>query len=268
VEIRKDKKVGFIRTLWGVPEKVRGEFFQRTKVDTDVNYLLKLPNQIPFVSYTFGEDNHKYLLDKGINSVLIDKRPYVFDMKTEQYRHKLEVFKLGMEEFGEMVFLDWDTVPTSKIPDNFWEEQRKRKPFQSVLRGYRWVKCPWRKNQDLHRMCPCASYVYFRDKQIPIDMIKQWETLDFKLYEEAAMAKYVDSIEGEPTNVHGFKKFWWDNYEAMYFNLFIRSARARVFSVQENNVKPACFTHVRLWSFIDKVLPDNYSEIPINNYLG
>lgn len=231
-----NKKRSFIRTLWGIYDTQGRRFWQRRKkMDKDIELIIKNPIQVPFICYTFGEDNHKYLIDLGFNSRMVDKNPVVFDMDTQQFRHKLEAFKVGMEEFDEIAFLDWDTVPVMQVPENIWELQYEKKPFQALLRAYKQRRAMWRETYIDQRSVPCASYVYIREKQITLDLIKTWEALGKPMSEEVTIAKYIDDVEG------GWKGFqyWWDNYETMFFHL----SEGRIFGRRDISKKTKVFEH-------------------------
>ena len=90
------KRKGFIRALWGhYDDQGRRLYKRRAKIDNDISLGLKNKFRLPFKAYVFGEENHKYLKGLGIDSKLIAKEPIIWDMDTEQYRHKLEVLKIG-----------------------------------------------------------------------------------------------------------------------------------------------------------------------------
>ena len=120
-------KSSFIRGLWGIYDNTKKCFERRKKIDNDIKIVLSNPYTKDFMTYVFGEDNYKYLVDKGLKCKLIDKKPIVWDMEKEQFRHKLEIFKCGMEDFDEIVFLDWDCLPVKEINKNFWETLRNKK---------------------------------------------------------------------------------------------------------------------------------------------
>ena len=98
---------------------IRGVFGDLFDKDNKPNVLaqeiqLNLSNkhQIDYVTYVFGENNDKYLKDLGIKTKLLDKKNWVWDKDTELFRHKLELYKIGMEEFDEIVIND--DLETSK----------------------------------------------------------------------------------------------------------------------------------------------------------
>lgn len=209
------KKRGFIHALWGIHEHEGRRFYKRrTKQDDDIRLKLKSPYNEPFRVYVFGEDNYAMTQELGFDSVLIDKRPIIWDMDTEQFRHKLEVFDKAMEDFDEIVFLDWDTIPVKPIPDNFWEKMEEKASFQSPLIYYRRRKALWRGKTDSRKLSS-ASFVYLRDKSISEGFIKTWEDMGRPWSEELAMSKHIDKING------GWKgmDYYWENHEPHWFAL-------------------------------------------------
>jgi len=208
------KKRGFIRALWGIHEHEGRRFYKRrTKLDNDISFFKKNPFSHDFKVYVFGEDNAKACEDHGFDTVLLDKRPIVWDMDTEQFRHKLEVFDKAMEDFDEIVFLDWDTLPVEKIPENFWDVLNEKEEIQMTLNQYRRRKAMWRKG-DTRKLC-CASFVYCRNKIHTEGFIDTWEKMGRPWSEEIAMAKYTDSLKGGWKG----KDHYWDNYEPYWFAL-------------------------------------------------
>jgi len=183
----------FIRALWGIYDhQGRRLYKRRTKIDKDIRLLRLCKYTKPFITYVFGKDNYNFLKDQGFKCVLVDKRPIVWDMETEQFRHKLEVFKYGIKEHDEIVFLDWDTFPVKPLHKKFWKVLGKKAPIQAVLRMYHRRKAHWRKKDG--RQVPCASFVYLRKKKIATDLIKMWETHRKPWSEEIVMARYMDQM--------------------------------------------------------------------------
>lgn len=232
------KKRSFIRTMWGIYEHEGRRFFKRrAKLDNDIALVQKCPYSEPFRTYVFGEDNYKFLVDKGFDCKLIDKKPIVWDMNKEQFRHKLEAFKCGMEDFDEIVFLDWDTFPIKPLPKDFWDVLNKKESIQAILRMYHRRKAYWRGGIDTRKI-PCASFVYVREKQITEDLIALWEKMGRPWSEEQVLARFIDSRMG---GWQGMEKYW-DTYEPDFFML----AEARVFSKELLRTKNQCFKHLNM----------------------
>lgn len=208
-------KKGFVRALWGIHEHEGRRFYlRRTKQDNDIRLMLKNPWIPEFKVYVFGEDNYKMCQELGFDSVLLDKKPIIWDMDTQQFRHKLEVFYRAMEDFDEIVFLDWDNIPIKPIPENFWDVLSKKDPIQANLCQYRRRKAVWRGQVDSRKL-PNAAFVYIREKDIAKDMLQVWEDLKRPWSEELVIGKYIDNING------GWKglDYYWEHYEPHWFSM-------------------------------------------------
>jgi len=102
-------KRAFIRSLWGVYDDSHRVLKRRYGMDEDIRLIKENQFSEPFITYVFGEDNLKKLNSQGVdNCVLLTKEPFAFDLVENQYRNKLQVWKQAMEDFDEIVFLDWD----------------------------------------------------------------------------------------------------------------------------------------------------------------
>ena len=206
-------KRAFIRALWGIYEHEGRRFYmRRAKQDNDIKMVQMNQNALDNITYVFGEDNYKYLVDKGLECRLVDKRPIVWDMDKEQFRHKLEVLHQGMLEFDEIVFLDWDCTECRPIADNFWDRLSEKAPLQAVLRQYHKRKAFWRKTDT--RKIPEASFVYIRDKSITKSMNNLWEEMGRPWSEEVVIAKQIDNMMGEINTP--WIEAYWKNYEPFF----------------------------------------------------
>ncbi|MFA7219298.1 MAG: hypothetical protein WC119_02180 [Synergistaceae bacterium] len=226
-------KRSFIRALWGIYEhKERRMYKRRTIQDNNMRILKKNKMAQPFVCYTFGEDNHKFLEDQGFNSVMIDKRPIVWDMDTKQFRHKLEVLKCGLQEFDEIIFLDWDCMAIRPLPNDMWDKLYEKEPIQAILRMYHRKKAIWRKNET--RQIPEASWVYVRGAKIGDDLINAWHDMGEPWSEEIVIAKYIDDRMG------GWNRdCYWEKYEPYIYTW----ANTRVCSPSLIS-QPPIFAHI------------------------
>tara|TARA_R110000824_G_scaffold12226_8_gene53696 strand:- start:9279 stop:10010 length:732 start_codon:yes stop_codon:yes gene_type:complete len=225
-------KRGFVRTLWGEYREEKS-FLRRRKMDLDIKWAQTNPLDVEYVTFTFGEDNHKALNDKGIKNTLVDKRPVVWDMDKQQFRHKIEAFKLGMEVFDEMVFLDWDCQPFRSVPENFWEVLGRKESLQAILRMYKRRKATWRRSDQ--RKIPCASFVYINDKNVPKKLIEKWEELNKPWSEEVVMCRYMEDVMGGWKGVDEY----WERFEPDFFVL----EEGFVYPKELLATKEHCFRH-------------------------
>jgi len=238
----------FIRGLWGDVWKHRNGKIQKE--------ILETKERDWFTIFTFGHENHKWLEDNGFNSICVNTFPTMWDLETEMYRHKLEIFHIAFNYFDEIAFLDWDCVPTDKF-DYVWDELGKKESFQANLFQYRTKKCLWRET-DLRKVCN-GGFAYFRDDSIPEKMIDIWDGLhkwvDEKQAErqkrglelrfrekslifddEPAMSKYIDDFCGGWCG----SEVYWNLFEPEVCNL----RRKSVYSQTMLDGKKSCFLHL------------------------
>jgi hypothetical protein len=231
-------KRAFVRGVWGIYDNTQRLLARRSKIDRDVDRIIKNQFNEPFVTYIMGEDNFKRMQERGLNCVLINKDPYMFDLIQYQYRHKLEILRYAMEqdECDEIVWLDWDCLPQKKLPANFWEECGKKDVFQACFQCYRRKKCGWRKTDQ--RKVPNGGWIYMRDKTIPSTVIKIWETMK-QNNDEPAYAKYTDEKVGGWTETETNLKQYWDRFEPMFCNIH----KSSPYSLELLKTKDVCFIH-------------------------
>lgn len=172
------------------------------KIKDNIRRAMEEKIKFEFVCYTFGTENHKHLLSLGINSVLVNK----FSNPYYMYRHKLEAIRLGMEEFDEIVYLDWDTKPIKEIDDYFWELLQQKAPVQASLSKYRSWKLGHRIGRE-NRFCPSGAFFYCREKSIPNRMINLWKTNANYWSDEPAIALVIDEIMGKWDIEKYFERF-------------------------------------------------------------
>jgi hypothetical protein len=196
---RKQPKRGFIRGLWGIHDESHRIKKRRFQTDSDIAKLIKNNYNEEFIVYTYGKENHKFLMKTGFRSILIHDEPFKWDLIKFQYRHKLELFKYAIEEdkYDEYVFLDWDCFPTKRLFPDYWKELGKREVFQANLTRYKASKCYWREDRDSRHYLPNAGYVYIRDKSLPDKFIEAWgEMKKNKQSAEPPLAKVIDDMSG------------------------------------------------------------------------
>jgi hypothetical protein len=208
------KQSGFIRGIWGGRLDKQTHWFNRkTKVDKDVQLSLLNPYEPKYHLYIFGDDNFKQMCDLGYDCTLIDKKPIVWDMEKEQYRHKIEIWKCGLMDFEEVVFADFDCVPLKKLPDDFWRVLGSGEKIQASLFQYRKSRLFFRPNDT--RKVSAATFVYMRGSDVADGIIKTWEKMGRPCKEEYALSKYIDDLDGGWKGLENYKK-----YEPRYHNTF------------------------------------------------
>ena len=143
--------------------------------------------------YCFGEENFKYISDQGFECKLIEKHPYIWNMETEWWRHKIEVIKCGLDDGVPAIYLDWDCIATKKIPDDIWDKLSQKSFIQSHLKIYRQPRAYWRPVNKKFIVEGC--FMYF-GKNVANDIIKIWDKSSDKYLDETVVAKYIDEING------------------------------------------------------------------------
>ncbi len=216
--IMKKQKSGFIRGVWGIYDvggKLGKPYSRRTKIDNDIT-LAKLNPYAPKCKvYIFGEDNFKILTDKGFDTVLIDKKPICWDMLKEQYRHKIEIWKAGLQDFEEIVFLDWDCVPCAPIPNDFWQVLGSGAKVRTTLYQYVLQRALFR-SPDARKLS-ASTFVYIRGEEVVEGIIKTWEDMGKPWQEEVALSKYIDNLNGGWKGIKDYSVKFEQPYHTLFF---------------------------------------------------
>jgi len=176
-------KRAFIRGIWG---DITTSGIRDGKINKDINVIKENPYAEKCVVYVFGTDNKEYLEEQGFECGLVNPNPVMWDMKKQLYRHKLDILQAAMKDFDEIVFLDWDCIPTKPLITNFWDILGQKAPFQANLFQYRTKKCLWR-NIDWRKVCN-GGFLYLREKKIADEFIQKYEELS-KWVEEKRIAR-------------------------------------------------------------------------------
>ena len=188
-------KRSFIRGVWGDlfnPDKTPTVLHQEIKLNIENKY------QVPCTTYVFGQNNEKHINDLGIKTKLLDKRNWVWDKTTELFRHKLELYKIGMEEFDEIVYLDWDVLQLQPLLTDYWENLYKKEKIQGHIHRRRRGTCPWRKFNFWKNRLINAGILILRDKDLPNLFVKTWNEIDndkfMKMNEDKSFWRFNDEI--------------------------------------------------------------------------
>jgi hypothetical protein len=197
-------KYSFIHGLWGIYGNKNKCWTRLSKCENDVKLYTLNPYSPKTVVYIFGEDNFKRMTDLGFDCRLIDKRPYVWDMETEQYRHKMEIWKAGTEEFDAITFLDFDCVPLKPIPSNYLDIMNEGDEIQTPIFQYR-LKRVNRPPSDFRKVST-ASFVYIRGKEHACNMNKLWEETGKPFKEEYTLTLYIDNLDGGWKGIENYRK--------------------------------------------------------------
>jgi len=85
------------------------------------------------VVYVWGEYLEKEIKKRGFNTRLVKEDNY-FNTHTTQYGKKLVALDLALQEFDEVLLLDWDCAILRPLDNRFWE-YLESKPIQCPLYG-------------------------------------------------------------------------------------------------------------------------------------
>ena len=189
----------FIRGLWGIPkpDATTNELKTRVSVIPEIKNWEKDAREIPFTTYAFGSDNKDFLSSVRINAKLLDKRPEVFDNVTHIWRHKIEIIRRALDDFDEVVWLDWDCIPVASLPPNFWKRLASGQPYKACLKMHKRAHCRWRVDFEHRRYLPSGGFVYIRGIDTGDWLIRCFDSLGWEgASDEDAMGKLGDEILG------------------------------------------------------------------------
>lgn len=210
-------KKSFVRGIWGVydiDKKLGRAYSRRAKIDNDI-LLAKLNPYAPKCKvYIFGEDNFRRVTDMGFDTVLVDKKPICWDMIKEQYRHKIEIWRAGLQDFDEIVFLDWDCVPCAQVPVDFWDVLGAGQKIRTTI--YMYVKKRLFTRKGDPRKLSASTFVYIRGKEVVDNIIATWERIGRPWQEEVALSQYIDDLNGGWKGVEDYR----EKFEQPYHTLF------------------------------------------------
>jgi len=108
----------FIRAFWGDLNHHDGVHIREI---THVAKTSKLNDRV----YVWGDANNDFMISLGFDTVKVSSdstvygSDYLDDCRTF-FNHKLKAISLGVREFGEVVFLDWDCHQVREIDEDFY----------------------------------------------------------------------------------------------------------------------------------------------------
>jgi hypothetical protein len=178
-------KVKVVRALWGDDGKTMKE----------VPVIPTIENQIVYV---WGSANNDELIKRGYHTILMDE--VGFDEPRKQYGRKLIALDLALQEFGEVMMLDWDCHILRPLEDKFYEyllskeiqcplyaqHKHTSKALQEIFMGignYNELLAVYTKSMEIEftkyswtvgdaLATPNFSFVYSRNKELGSDLIK------------------------------------------------------------------------------------------------
>lgn len=194
----------FVSGLWGDQHVQR-----RSKVKRDIANMLKREFQPePRIAYCYGQENFDYLTRLGLSTRLADDSPVKDFLQSgnrspnesgnvnfgvSMWRHKLEILDLALQEFDEVIWLDWDCWLHAPLPPEFWEHLNNGARLQASLRMYRRRQCRWRNSDP--RKVPSAAWIYLRCRELSSQLLRTHDQYPL-LREEQVMARTIDDLMG------------------------------------------------------------------------
>lgn len=156
----------FIRALWG--DISHHNYRHKFEIERASRHPL---NEIVFV---WGEDNEIFLNKLGYETIKISNEQFeygekYFEQSDTFFVHKLMAIKYGLEDYGEIIFLDWDTIQQKDIDDNFFDLLKcKNVEFQIPLYTFpqnyiKKVLDEWKDIDDIDK-----KYLFKHDKVLDL----------------------------------------------------------------------------------------------------
>lgn len=113
-------KVKIVRAVWANNGS--------TRVFNEIPKVPTISNQ---VVYVWQDDVNEYLKGLGYETRLVEDNRFTESSNTE-YARKLVAMDMALQEFGEVMLLDWDCHVLRPLDDTFYEYLRSR-PIQCPL---------------------------------------------------------------------------------------------------------------------------------------
>ena len=244
-------KIQIIRTFWGTmtPSYLK-------QIDGCVK------DSLNEVVYVWGKDNYD-IIKVNYNCILVSDNSYDTSISNSHHfhdyrnmHHKLVCIKMATEQFGEILFLDWDCGLSKELDESFYNTLRNGNPVQAPLYiypkeclktliddstndsmtkffkvleknletySYRWNDC---------YVVPNTGFVYCRDLDIATRLCSLSNEFHLEiLVEEFALFMYVSSMtleqyikNIEPSVISGKShgNVIWDQHQ-IWFNDYISS---------------------------------------------
>lgn len=224
-KILSSKKL-ILRGIWGQTVEVHDRIINRIKkVQREAEEANdKLFSKDNYIVLCFGRENYDNLSRLGYQTKLIYDHPFLFDPRTEQYRHKLYCYEYAFDklEADEILWLDWDCTPKRNvIIEDLW---KYKSDFAANLMTYNVRKCHWR--TEHMRKLPNGGYLYMQ-KHLIEGIIRAWETLEDKMNDEVAYAKYLDKRDGD---------FDIERYKELYEPWQCKLQQKEAYEINKDNI--------------------------------
>jgi len=188
-----------MRMWWGDRKQKGHRASNRKDMETTLNCVMNDKYQVPFVTYVCGKDNYDYLKSKGLEDlVLVTEEPRL-DIPVElDAQHRLYLCDIAMQDFREIICVNWDCRLVRPFTDNAWTQLRKKEAIQASLIG-KSNKVVFLKSrgEDGH-IFSIDGFLYLRDYTLPKKILKLLDDPDVphKWTSESLISIYLDRLHG------------------------------------------------------------------------
>jgi len=223
-----------IRPWWGSRDRTDNPRLRRNRrlMEHTLRCVLSDTYQVPFVTYVFGKDNYKFLKSEGLEDlILVNDDPNPRNSYKRNYIHRLDICHAALEDFDQIVCVNWNCRLIKPFPDDFWDQLNKKESLQAPLIKTR-VNILKSREGKANRIFPNDAFIYMRDKSLPNKLLDvlNWDNVSNKWTAESLMAHYLDH---KHNGWIGTGKYY-DLYEPDFI-----VSRGSVFKNKKENV---CFT--------------------------
>ncbi len=179
------------------------------KVYNDVLNALERKHQpAPRLVYTYGTENAAFLRSCGLVCQLLGADPVpnftgieerwtgdsvVYAYGASVWRAKVEFIMAALDQYDEVLWLDWDVHLVRRLPKGFWNQMCKGQPFQASLRQLCRKQCDWRPEEP-RKLCH-GGFVYVRGRAVG-ERLRQLCVENPMMNDELVYCKLVDEMMG------------------------------------------------------------------------
>ena len=187
-------KKALIRPLWGDFSLNDGFAKNRALILKTIDLVLNDKYAAPFWVYVCGEDNYKFLTKtKGLKNVVMVSKDSTLRAPKDCYLNRLDICNAAMEDFDEIVCLNWNCRFVKPFDTGFWDQLSKKEEIQAPLIKTRIRIVKSRVGREA-RIFPNDSFLYLRSKQELNNVmdVKYWDGVSSKWTSESLIAHYLD----------------------------------------------------------------------------
>lgn len=226
-------KTAFVRAIWG------DRLIPRSRVKTimDLNEALNQPLQIPFVCYSFGRQNTQMLRSLGLAPTELSRHGIVNffgalrrnptpcprfhkgqyfhpspirNWGVSMWRHKLVAIEAALQDYDQIVWLDWDAKLLRRLPANFWDRIADGGVVQGSLRQYKKPRCLWRRSHG-RRLVPGGAFIAVRGRDTIGELLEIQAQHPFE-DDEITLARFVDQRMGGWVDEYKYRRAGFETW--------------------------------------------------------